>query len=75
MNVWLSEFTYQRLIDGLGQKIPVIHTDEHGFVRVDLSTEIVKNATQNFGVDIDHAINEMINDNQRRGLWPKKEKQ
>lgn len=72
MKIWLSEFTYQRLVEGLGEELPMLYSDERGFVRVDVPSEVVTNARENFGWDIDKAINELINHNQREGLWPKK---
>lgn len=72
MHIWLSEFTYQRLVEGLGEKLPILHTDERGFNRVDIPDDIVNNAISNFGSNIEHAINETINHNQKEGLWPKK---
>lgn len=72
MKVWLSEFTYQRLVEGLEEHIPILHTDEIGHVRVDIPKYVVENAEKNFGLPIDKAINEMINHNQRNGLWPRK---
>lgn len=71
MKVRLSEFTYKRLVEGLGQELVVYSIDEHGFYSVEVPTRIVNNATKNFGSDLDHAINEIVNENQRRGLWPK----
>lgn len=75
MKVWLSRFTYQRLIEGLGEEMPILHTNEHGFVRVDLPVSVIDNAQKNFGLPLDKAINELINENQRRGLWPQKTNQ
>lgn len=72
MKIWLSEFTYQRLVEGLDQDIPILHTDSRGFVRVDLPREVVRNAEEHFGLPLDKAINELINQNQRDGLWPRR---
>lgn len=75
MLVWLSEFTYHRLVDGSKVDIPIHTTNSHGFVRVELDDFVVKNAVDNFGPDIDQSLNKVINANQKTGNWPKKTNQ
>ena len=70
MLVKLSETTYQRLVQGLGQSLPVSFVDELGFKYVDLEDNLVDSVREAFGDDIDWSINQTINHNQRRGEWP-----
>lgn len=69
--VRLSETTYQRLVNGLGLIVPILHTDELGFHYVEIADSIVEPIQQQFGDDIDWGINQTINANQQAGLWPK----
>lgn len=71
MLVWLSEFTYKRLVDGSKVDIPIHTTNSHGFVRVDVDDAIIKSAVDCFGPDIDQSLNKVINHNQKSGHWPK----
>jgi len=70
MLVRISETTYQRLTEGLGTALPVLYIDEHGWKYVEIEEEIVAAVKQYGGDDIDWAINQTINHNQRVGQWP-----
>lgn len=73
MQVRLSETTYKRLVVGLGEPVSILSTDEHGFHYIDMDEEIIKHIRKSFPErkgDLDWAINQVINNNQARGLWP-----
>lgn len=65
MKVRLSEFTYKRLVEGLGEELKFYSIDEHGFYQVELPPRVVREARK-FGGEIDTALNEWINFEQRR---------
>lgn len=70
MRVRLSETTYRRLVNGLGLSIPILHSDELGFLYIELEDSIVEAVREAFGDDIDWGLNQTINLNQKTGDWP-----